>query len=91
MGAGWTIGHESFYNADNWIRDLRLRASTGLNGNVYNASAYLTGSNAIDPITGLPIINNIVPANDELRWEKVRIMNLALDFASKGGRLYGTI
>lgn len=90
-GLGWRISDEPFYSKENWMQELRVRASAGLNGNVYNGSAYLTGANFTDPLTGLPIINNIAPANDQLRWERVKLINFGVDFSSRKGRLSGSI
>lgn len=91
MGLGWNIGRESFYHTDNWLSELRLRASYGVNGNVYNGSAYMTGTYFTDPLTGLPSIINITPENDQLQWEKVKILNVGIDFASRGARIAGTV
>lgn len=91
MGLGWDISREPFYHAGSWLPELRLRSSYGFNGNVYNGSAYMTGTYLTEPLTGLPSIVNISPQNDQLRWEKVKIFNAGLDFVSKGGRFSGTV
>lgn len=90
-GLGWDIGREPFYHAGNWLPELRLRTSYGFNGNVYNGSAYMMGQYVTNPLTGLPSIVNIIPENDQLRWEKVRILNIGVDFASKRSRVSGSI
>ncbi len=90
IGAGWTVNKEPFYNIS-WMPDLKLRLSYGTNGNVFNGTAYLTGTRFIDPLTGAPSIINLVPANDELRWEKVKIVNVGLDFTLFNARFLGTL
>lgn len=91
MGLGWDIGRELFYRAGSWLPELRLRTSYGYNGNVYNGSAYMTGTYVTGPLTGLPSIINITPENDQLRWEKVKIFNVGVDFMSKGSRISGSV
>jgi len=90
VGAGWEVSREMFYNVT-WLPYLKLRASYGFNGNVYNGSAYLTGTNFTNPLTGANSIIALNPANDQLRWEKVKLLNFGVDFSTKGERLSGTV
>lgn len=90
-GLGWTISKESFYRAS-WLPYLRMSATYGYNGNIYNGStAYTTGTYGVDPVTGLPIINIGTIGNPQTRWEKVKNINLALDFRTSDGLLSGVI
>ncbi|BAV10084.1 TonB-linked outer membrane protein, SusC/RagA family [Filimonas lacunae] len=90
-GLGWTISNESFYK-ESWLPYLRGRFTYGYNGNIYNAgSAYTTGFYSTDPTTQVPIISIIALGNPQLKWEKVRNVNLALDFRTKNEILTGTI
>lgn len=90
-GLGWTISKESFYKVS-WLPYLRLNATYGYNGNIYNGStAYTTGTYMTDPITLLPIISINTVGNPQVRWEKVRNMNLAVDFKVAGGLLSGVV
>lgn len=90
IGMGWDLDQEPFYKLE-WMHNLRIRASYGFNGNVYNGSAYLTGTRFTDPLTGAPTIINIVPANEELGWERVKIVNIGTDFSILNSRISGTI
>ncbi len=90
LGGGWHIDKEEFFRS-NVINILRLRASVGENGNIYNGSAYLTASRGVDQLTGLPSSLIANPANDDLSWEKVKIVNLGLDFALFKSKLFGSI
>lgn len=81
-GIGWDIHEEDFFKAG-WINNLRLRASFGENGNVYNGSAYLVGEKTPDPLTGIDVNTINDPANKRLKWERVQILNLGLDFSYK--------
>ncbi|WP_316795524.1 SusC/RagA family TonB-linked outer membrane protein [Pedobacter agri] len=89
-GIGWNISKEAFYNFP-IIPYLKLRATYGYNGNVYNASAYLTASYGTSNLTGLQQATITNPPNPELRWEKIRNTNLGLDFSSKGNVISGSV
>lgn len=89
-GLGWNINKEPFYNFA-LVPYLKLRATYGYNGNVYNASAYLTASYGISSLTGIQQAAIVSAPNPELRWEKIRNTNVGLDFSSKGNILSGSI
>jgi len=90
IGGVWDITKESFYKLD-WLPLLRLRASYGYNGNVYNGTAYVTGTYGTSSLTGAPSINNLTAPNPELSWEKVQNINFGADFSTKNNRINGTI
>lgn len=81
-GFGWDIHEEDFFKVGG-INNLRLRASFGENGNIYNGSAYLVGRQFTDPLTGTDAYTINDPANERLQWERVQILNLGLDVAYK--------
>lgn len=92
MGLGWTLSEESFYGLD-FLPYLKLRASYGFNGNVDRSlSAFTTAQflpfNLFIPANYGQIIN---PPNQDLRWERIRIRNLGLDFEDRSGRISGTM
>ncbi|MEZ2442759.1 SusC/RagA family TonB-linked outer membrane protein [Chitinophaga sp. RCC_12] len=89
-GIGWLVSEESFYKMG-WLPYLRLRATYGYNGNVNNGSAYLTGGYWVAEPTGLPYISVNTAPNPQLRWEKVRNVNLGVDFATRGDLISGSI
>ncbi len=90
VGAGWHIDKEEFFHSE-IVNTLRLRSSIGENGNINNSSAYLTATRGVDPLTGLPssLIGN--PANEDLSWEKVNMLNVGVDFTMFKQRLSGSI
>ncbi len=88
-GVGWDIHEEDFFKA-NWINNLRLRASFGENGNIYNGTAYLVAREFTDPLTGTDAYSINDPANERLQWERVQIANFGLDVSYKK-RLNATI
>ncbi len=89
MGLGWNISNESFYSS-NFLPQLKVRATYGYNGNVYYGSAYLSGRYSIAPVTGVEtILINSAP-NPSLRWEKVKNLNLGIDWTAQNGILNGS-
>lgn len=93
-GLSWDVGKEPFYKI-NFLPVLRLRATYGYNGNTFNGLSaisvinYTQGSTA--PFTGLPYATISNPANKNLRWEKVGVMNLGVDFGFAGNRIAGSL
>ena len=78
FSAGWRISEESFMRNVTAIKDLKLRAGWGKNGNQEGIASYeyLSLSN-IDPATG-----NITPttiAQNDLRWETTTQTNVGID------------
>ncbi len=89
-GLAWTLNRESFYHLP-WLSLMKLRGSYGFNGNVYNASAYLTAMQASSELTGQPYSVITSPPNPELRWEKVKMINVGIDFQSAKDILSGSV
>jgi hypothetical protein len=93
-GVAWTISNEKFFNIPA-INRLRLRATYGSSGNVDKSTspfaiAAVGGSqtNSAILLQGAQYTN---PANTELRWEKTKQLNLALEFALLNNRIYGEV
>ncbi len=89
-GLSWEISKEKFYKFS-LIPYLKLRGSYGFNGNVYNGSAYLTAAYSTSQLNGNQLATITSAPNAELRWEKVRNINLGVDFTVKRNILNGTI
>lgn len=94
-GLGWNISKESFYKLS-WLPLLKFRATYGYNGNIDKSlSAYTTAFYSITPwyelIPGLLRGGIINPPNPSLRWEKIQVLNLGLDFESKNRIVNGSI
>ncbi|RZK43377.1 MAG: SusC/RagA family TonB-linked outer membrane protein [Pedobacter sp.] len=90
VGLAWDIGKERFYNSATFP-NLKLRASYGYSGNVYNASAYLIATYRNSSLNGLPYASVTSPPNAELRWETIGTFNAGLDWAAAGKRLEGSV
>jgi TonB-linked SusC/RagA family outer membrane protein len=91
---GWRLTEEDFFNVG-WLNYLKLRFSWGENGNReigqyaalsrMNTTKYIYGNSSV---TGIYTTNL---ANEELKWERTRAINIGLDFATLGGRLSGSV
>jgi TonB-linked SusC/RagA family outer membrane protein len=90
-GFGWIANKENFYNLG-WLPYLKLRTTLGYNGNVdRNVAAVTTfkqNNNSTYSGTPYDIISN--PGNPELRWERVKMVNLAVDFTFKNNIVTGS-
>lgn len=82
LGAAWNIDRENFMQAD-WVNMLKLRVARGFNGNISKASLPQVisqyGLNDV-PLTPLPSLSLLSPANSGLRWEQTDNFNVGVDF-----------
>jgi TonB-linked SusC/RagA family outer membrane protein len=92
LGASWDMAKEKFYTI-HWLESLRLRASFGYSGNPSNAvaSPIIRYSPWNAPFTNYINAEIAGIPNPNLRWEKVRISNIAVDFSAFKGRVSGSI
>ncbi|MCS3556942.1 MULTISPECIES: SusC/RagA family TonB-linked outer membrane protein [unclassified Sphingobacterium] len=92
IGGSWLLSKESFIN-DQLFPLLKLRATYGYNGNVNNSTAaypIISIQTSPDYITGQPYASMQSPPNPSLRWERVGMLNLGLDFSFKN-RISGSL
>jgi len=92
FGASWNLSDEKFYRFES-LPYLKLRTTFGFNGNIDKTlSAYTTASyNGQNTLTGLPYASIVNPPNPQLRWERVRVINIGVDFESKKQTIGGSI
>lgn len=93
VGGAWVLSNESFINKE-WFPLLKLRATYGYNGNVNNSTAaypIIAIQSTPHYITGQNYANMQSPPNPDLRWERIGMLNLGVEFAIKGNRLSGAI
>lgn len=92
-GVSWNIGREPFYNFAQ-LPNLKLRLTYGYNGQV-DKSTYAYTTAVIEAsnlnIFGLPIAVITNPPNPSLGWEKIRIINAALEFGARNNIINGSI
>lgn len=91
LSAAWNINREEFMQNADWLTNLKLRVSYGLQGNVdKNTSPYVVGTwnnTSILPGVDEPIINVTSPPNQNLRWEKTKNWNVGLDMGVLNNRI----
>lgn len=91
IGAGWNISNEQFYQSET-IPYLKLRASYGYNGNFGNIASQLTGRYWLIPaLYPNEYLSNLTAPNNDLSWERVKNINIGIDFSTKSNILNGTI
>lgn len=91
-GAGWDLFREKFYSSSS-LPYLRLRATYGFSGNVNPGQSGVTTLSYLinSRYTGAPIYFVENYYNPDLRWEKIGMFNLGLDFKLNGSRLSGSL
>jgi TonB-linked SusC/RagA family outer membrane protein len=90
-GALWNIAKEKFYRFAA-LPLLKLRTTYGYNGNTYEGNAFLTAQySTLLSLTGLPYGTITSPPNPMLRWEKVRNINIGLDFSFRNSVISGSV
>ncbi|MEB2782173.1 SusC/RagA family TonB-linked outer membrane protein [Algoriphagus sp. C2-6-M1] len=91
-GLGWTISGEDFYT---WgaLPFIKLRFSYGYNGNVDRSLTAFTTAQVVtrNTLTQLPYLQIRNPPNADLRWERIKIVNLGLDFETRDSRISGSL
>lgn len=99
VSAGWRMSREKFMErTQNWLSDLKLRASWGINGNdqidnnaTYNLY-YTNMSNGSynfngDGATVVPGVQKDRSGNNDLKWEETKQLNFGIDAAFFDNRL----
>ncbi|PQA53225.1 SusC/RagA family TonB-linked outer membrane protein [Siphonobacter curvatus] len=92
LGLGWNLHEETFYHLSA-LPYLKLRLTYGYSGNIdKSVSAYTTAYyQSFDAASGLPYAMITNPPNPSLRWERVGMTNVGLDFQSKNRRIVGSL
>ena len=102
VGAGWRITEENFMKGtNNWLNDLKIRASYGIIGNqsgISNYSGYqLWGYGAVYSMvnngTGVPVSYTLTQGgiNPAITWENTHTFDAGIDFSLWGRRINGSV
>ena len=93
VGAGWLIHNEPFMKGLEWLNFLKLRASYGVTGNIYQgATSYMTAKvDGLNQYTNEQKGTIESPANPNLKWEQTRTTNVGIDFSLLDNRLRGAL
>jgi len=91
-GFSYDVTKGSFYRLS-WLPQLKLRTTLGYSGNTNKSvTGYTTAlTNTVGLYSGYPASTITNPGNPELRWEKVRMWNIGIDFGLKGSVLTGSL
>jgi TonB-linked SusC/RagA family outer membrane protein len=91
-GLGWNLSKEDFYHL-HWLPYLKLRATLGYTGNINKSATAVTTIEQLSrsSYSGIPFSIILNPGNPDLRWEKVRMINLGLDFSAINDIVSGSL
>ncbi|HET7117843.1 MAG TPA: SusC/RagA family TonB-linked outer membrane protein, partial [Hanamia sp.] len=92
VGGLWKLSKESFYKSS-LFSTINVRTTYGYSGNVdLSKTAAAVATYFTDaPATGFPYAMIRTLNNPNLRWEKTSMLNAAIDFIVKQGRISGTV
>lgn len=103
VSAGWRISGENFMEStQNWLTDLKIRASWGINGNdiIDNEAPYTKYLISLkeasynmngDGTTLAPGVYKVRSNNPNLKWESTEQINVGVDASFLNGRLNGSL
>lgn len=92
-GIAWQLTEETWFFR-NLFKTFKLRTTYGSSGNVnpslsaLSTIRYLSASLNTNNVPGATIVN---PPNPDLRWEKVNMANIGIDFALAGSGISGSV
>lgn len=91
ISAAWNVNREDFMQNVDWLTNLKLRVSYGLQGNVDKETSPLVvgdwNDTSILPGINEPTIGVITPPNPYLRWEKTSNWNAGIDLGVLNNRI----
>lgn len=89
LSGRWNIINERFMQNINWIQDLDIHGSYGLQGNVTEAHNpnMIINTDVLDEISQQYISTLYSLPNNKLRWEKTKTLNIGTNISFFKGRL----
>lgn len=93
VGGSWNIDQESFYKDRN-LPYLKMRMTYGFSGTIdpsQSAVTTISYSSYLERYSGLTSAGIYNYGNPTLRWEKVGMFNIGLDFGLQNNRFSGSI
>ncbi|MBC7947799.1 MAG: SusC/RagA family TonB-linked outer membrane protein [Chitinophagaceae bacterium] len=92
VGGAWNLSNEQFYKLS-FLPYLRFRLTYGYSGNVDEGRTAVTTLLYQSPsiYTQTPTAIVFQHANADLRWERVRMFNAGVDFATSNKRISGSV
>ncbi|WP_316794093.1 SusC/RagA family TonB-linked outer membrane protein [Pedobacter frigoris] len=93
-GVSWDISREDFYSLE-FLPYLKIKMTYGYNGNLNNRATALPTAQYRSPQAGFwhneISLLLLTPPNPGFTWERVRTVNLGVDFGSLNNRLTGSL
>lgn len=88
----WIISNEDFLKGAEWLSHLSFRGSYGIQGNIHDDSTpnLIIKFGGKDGLSGLDYSTIYRLPNPDLRWEKTKSWNAAMDFSVLDDRLKGS-
>ena len=89
VGVSWHMAQEKFMGNMDWLDQLSIRFTKGINGNIAKQSGpyMIVYSAGINSWTGEYSSSVSSPPNSGLRWERTNQTNLGIDFSFFNNRL----
>lgn len=98
VSGAWRISDEAFMeNTQDWLSNLKLRASWGVSGNAaispYQTLSQLSSYDVFYNVGGKDIAGRIPSqmGNSELKWETTNASNFGIDFGFLNNRISGSV
>lgn len=92
IAGAWKITEENFMQNQDWVQDLKLRASWGRSGNQaigpYRTFGLLTQANTTLNGAEVPGVTLGRPSNPNLKWETTSSFDIALEASLFGGKVF---
>lgn len=92
VAAAWKVSEEAFMQDQNFVQDVKLRASYGKAGNQaigpYRTLGLLTEANTTLNGAEVPGITVGRPSNPNLKWETTSSFDIALEASFFGGKVF---
>ena len=91
FSAAWRLSEEDFFNNDNWLSDLKLRAGYGVTGhqNINNYSYFASYDTHVYTFNG-NVVSALVASrmpNSRVHWEEVHQTNIGIDLGMLKNRI----
>lgn len=91
LGGAWIISKESWFPENNWINELKLKASYGEQGNDNIGEFRYTDFYNITTANGQTALDFSTKGKEDITWEKNGNFNAGIDFELFHHRLTGSI
>ncbi|WP_438711989.1 SusC/RagA family TonB-linked outer membrane protein [Aquimarina muelleri] len=89
VGIGWNIANEHFMNSANFIGDLKLRTSYGINGN--DPETGIFDLFRVNDYNGNPGLIFTSVGNPNIKWELNKAFNIGMDYSFFNNRIQGSL